>query len=176
MQDELVNIVNDQNSVIGSISKKEAHDKGLLHPVIIAEVINSKGAMMFVKQAPDRQDPGQYVSPVGGHIRSDESEIQALFRECEEELGFTPIKYNFKGKCIYNRTVCGRKENHYFIIYEIYSDQIPTLNTESVGYTYLSKEAIKQKLQHEPEFFGDATHVVFKACYSELLPVTPIYT
>ena len=85
--DEQVDIVNENNEVIGQADKSEAHQKGLLHRTVISEVINSTGEWLLVKQASDRQDPGQYVSPVGGHMRAGESEISALLREAEEELG-----------------------------------------------------------------------------------------
>jgi len=32
----------------------------------------------MVKQASDKQDAGQYVSPVGGHVTSGETDIEAL--------------------------------------------------------------------------------------------------
>lgn len=86
---EMVDIINQQNEVLYQTSKEEAHQKGLLHRCIIAEVIDSKGNWTLVKQASDRQDADQYVSPVGGHIKAGESETEALAREALEEMGLT---------------------------------------------------------------------------------------
>ena len=123
--DEMVDVVDENNKVLYSVSKAKAHQEGLLHRTVIAEVRDSKGNFILVKQAPDRQDPGQYVSPVGGHVRAGESEIEALNREATEEigLGMSDFKYKLIGKFIFNRQVLKRQENHYFIVYEIHTNK-----------------------------------------------------
>jgi isopentenyl-diphosphate delta-isomerase len=88
---ELVDIVDENNIVIRQMSKSQAHQQGLLHRTVISEIINSKGQWLLVKQAGDKQDPGQYVSPVGGHIKAGEAELEALAREAHEETGITDI-------------------------------------------------------------------------------------
>ena len=76
MQDkeETVDIVNEQDEIVRQATKIEAHAKGLLHRTVISELINSKGEWVLVKQAADRQDAGQYVSPMGGHVDGGEIE------------------------------------------------------------------------------------------------------
>lgn len=86
---EIVDIVNEHDQVTGQISKQEAHQQGLLHRCVIAEVIDSQGNWKLVKQASDRQDAGQYVSPVGGHVQAGEDPDDALNREAFEEMGLT---------------------------------------------------------------------------------------
>lgn len=77
---EQVDIIDENLKVLYSCDKSEAHEKGLLHATVIAEVHNSKGEWMLVKQASDKQDAGQYVSPVGGHVAAGESFEDALRR------------------------------------------------------------------------------------------------
>ena len=162
---EIVDIINQQNEVLYQASKDEAHQAGLLHRCIIAEVIDSKGNWTLVKQANDRQDAGQFVSPVGGHIRAGESETQALSRETLEEMGLTMFTSKFIGKAILNREVISRKENHLFILYEIYTDQSPTLNHESIGFEKFSFDQIKSEIQSNPTKFGQAFHFVMETFY-----------
>lgn len=167
--EETVDIVNEQNEVIGSVSKKEAHEKGLLHKTVIAEVVGTDGRWTLVKQSSDRQDAGQFVSPVGGHVQSGEADEDALMREANEEYGLTgKLIYRYVGKKIFNREVKGRKENHYFILYEITSDQSPVLNHESVSCQRFSKEELKTAISENPKQFGDAFHFVLKSFYPEL--------
>ena len=163
---ELVDIINQQNEVLYQTSKNEAHQKGLLHRCIIAEVIDPQGNWTLVKQASDRQDAGQFVSPVGGHIKAGESEAEALAREALEEMGLTSFTSKYIGKAILNREVIGRKENHLFILYEIYTDQTPTLNHESVDFEKFSFDQIKSEIQSNPTKFGQAFHFVMKRFYS----------
>lgn len=169
MVEEIVDIVDEQNQVIGQVGKSEAHQKGLLHRCIIAEVINVSGEWALVLQASDRQDAGQYVSPVGGHIRLGELEIAALKREAFEEMGLTEFTYKFVGKGIYHRKVIGRDENHYFILYEIYTSQTPKINHESDSYKWFTKEELKKEYRNHPEIFGAAFHFVFKRFYQQFL-------
>ncbi|MCB9812938.1 MAG: NUDIX domain-containing protein [Pseudomonadales bacterium] len=163
---EIVDIVNAKDEVTGNCPKVECHEKGILHRVIISELIDSHGNWILVKQANDRQDAGQYVSPVGGHIRSGETEEEALRRETEEELGITEFDFKFVGKKIYNREVIGRKENHYFIVYEIYSDEEPVLNHESDSYERFSRDQLLKELKENPKKFGDAFHFVMNEIYN----------
>ena len=67
-----------------------------------------------------------------------DSALPRPLREAFEELGISRFTFKLKGKCIYNRTVSGRKENHYFIIYEIRSDEKPILNEESESFKKFS--------------------------------------
>ena len=166
---EKVDIVDENNHVLHQTSKHEAHVRGVLHRTIIAEVINPKGSWILVKQASDRQDAGKYVSPVGGHIRAGETEVDALKREAQEEMGLTQFTYKYVGRAIFNRNILNRTENHYFILYEIYSDQAPTLNHESVEFREFSVEQLKQELKTNPYIFGEADLFVIKSFYRHFL-------
>lgn len=162
---EEVDVVDKDDKVIDKVTKQEAHEKGLLHRTVISEVRDSKGRWLFVKQASDRQDAGQYVSPVGGHVTAGETEDEALKREAFEELRLKDFTFKLVGKVIFNRFVRGRQENHYFILYEIDSDAEPVLNHESESYQYLTEDELKKELKEHPKQFGDAFHVLVKEFY-----------
>lgn len=168
--EELVDIVDDKENFIEIVPKSEAHKKGLLHKTVISEVVNSKGEWLMVKQSKDRQDAGQYVSPVGGHVTAGETNEEALKRESEEEVGLTgDFKYELVGKKIFNRFVIGRQENHFFIQYKIYSDAKPVLSHEADDYKYFTEEELKRELKENPKMFGDAFHFVVKEFFCNLL-------
>jgi 8-oxo-dGTP pyrophosphatase MutT (NUDIX family) len=166
---EVVDVVNESDEVLSQITKGEAHEKGLLHRTTIGEVIDSQGRWILVKQSSDRQDAGQYVSPVGGHVKAGESEDEALKREAMEECGIEGFDFKLIGKKIFNRDILGRHENHYFILYEIYSDKEIKINEESVSYKAFTKDELKDALKKMPEMFGAAFHFVLKEFYPELL-------
>lgn len=166
--DEQLDLINDQNEIIGKIGKLKAHKEGFLHRIVIGELINSKGEYCFVKQARDRQDPGQYVSPIGGHVSSGEGSDEALIRECEEELGFTPNNLEYVGSTIYDREVINRHENHLFLVYKIHGDANPILNHESVSFKWFSVKEIQKLLHSNPQAFGAAWHHVFKNIFPEI--------
>ena len=107
----MVDVVDENNNVLYSATKENAHKKGLLHRTIIAEVIDSKGKWMLVK----------------------------------------------------------RIENHYFILYEIFSDEKPRLNHESESYSTFTREELKTRIKNKPTEFGQAFHFLVKTFYPESL-------
>jgi len=122
-----------------------------------------------VKQSSDRQDPGRYVSPIGGHAGAGETEDEALKREAFEECGLKDFEYKLIGKKIYNRYVLNRQENHYFVVYEIHSDQGIVLNEEGESFKVFAEEALKKALKDDLEIFGMAFHFVIQTFYPKLL-------
>jgi isopentenyl-diphosphate delta-isomerase len=170
-QDEIVDIVNQNDEVIGCVSKIEAHKLGLLHRTVIGMVVGSDGRWTLSINASHKQDPGQLVSPIGGHVSSGETEDQALEREALEEYGLTEGEYKYKliGKAIYDRHVIGRHENHYFIFYEIYTDKKPILNDESSGTVIMSVNQMQAEIKNMPKKFGNALHFVLSSFYPNFL-------
>lgn len=160
--EELVDIIDAKGRFISTVPKARAHQKGLLHRVVIGLLKNSRGEYCFVRQSASRQDAGQFVSPIGGHVASGETLEDALIRESQEEVGIGPVKYHFVTKTIFNREVIGRKENHLFFIYIIETDQNPVLNHESVEYKWFNARDIKQALASKDPAFGGAWHHVFQ--------------
>ena len=172
MDDEQLDIINADNQVIGQIGKSIAHRDGVLHRIVIGELVNSKGEFCLVKQSASRQDAGQFVSPIGGHARAGEGTEAALIRESHEEVGFTPTDFKFIGQTLYNREVIGRKENHLFLVYQIACDVDPILNHESVDFHWFSINEIKTNLKSNPKLFGAAWHHVFQNLYPEIYKTT----
>ena len=167
--DEQVDVVDENCNFIKVVSKKNAHTEGLLHKCVIAQVIDTKGRWLLVKQSKDRQDAGQYVSPMGGHISAGEDEIAALKREVFEELGLKDFKYEYMGRVIYSREVIGRKENHFFIMYKVFSDEKPVLSREAESCKYFTLDELKKEIRENPKDFGDAFHTVVKEFHRHLL-------
>jgi isopentenyl-diphosphate Delta-isomerase len=168
IQEEQVDVVDEHLNLVEVVSKSRAHKEGLLHKCVIAQVIDSRGRWLLVKQSSGRQDAGRYVSPMGGHVSANETDIDALKREVLEELGLKDFRYEYLGKVIYNRAVIGRKENHYFIVYKVFSDEKPVLNYEAESYKYFTLGELKKEYSENPDSFGDGFHAVVKAFHHRL--------
>ncbi len=166
-QDELVDILSEQLEIVDTVQKGMAHEKGLLHATVISEVVNSKGEWLLVRQASDKQDAGQWVSPIGGHVSAGETHDEALKREAKEEIGYENVSFNLVGKKVYCRQSRGKVENHLFVVYVIHSDNDFDLNEESVEAKWFPESELKKLLQEAPEKFGDAYHFVVKEFFRE---------
>ncbi len=168
-QDEQIDIVDEDLKGLYSEWKFKAHKQGLLHKCVIGEVRDKNGNWVLIEQAGDRQDPGQFVSPVGGHVKASESDEEALKREAKEEIGITKFKFEKVGAKIFHRSVIGRDENHYFVVYIIYPEEELVAGEEGVGFETFSTEDLKKQIKKNPKKFGGAWHFLIQNFYPALL-------
>lgn len=170
MADELIDVIDEANQVLHQVAKSHAHQHGLLHRTVIGEVRDPAGNIVLVMQAADRQDAGQYVSPVGGHAKAGETAEEALRREALEEIGLEQISFEYVGQFIYERRVLGRHENHYFIVYRITANPADfILGSEAVSHRSFPLDKFRSLLHSEPDLFGGAQLAVVKQLYPEFL-------
>ena len=161
--DEMIDIVDKQNQVVRRDSKHAAHRHGWLHRTVLAAVRDPDGNIVLVRQASDRQDPGQFVVPVGGHVKAGETSEQALLREAQEEIGLPGVEHIFLDQFIYDRKVIGRHENHLFIVFQIVADPAHfVLGPEAVEHRSFSVPELKMALKNTPEMFGGSYHVLLQ--------------
>lgn len=171
MDEEVVDVIDEEGNVLSQVLKTEAHGQGLLHKTVIG-YLKYGDDWALVVQAADRQDAGQLVAPVGGHVRAGEDEIAALLREAEEEIGARNITYRPVGREILRRRVIGRDENHLFIVFEISTDDTLTLGKEIAAIEHFSDNDLKEALVKTPERFGEAYYFVLEKFYPDFLPAT----
>lgn len=167
--EELVDVVNESGTTLQVVPKSIAHQQGLLHKTVIAEVKDAQGRWLLIRQAHNKQDVGQWVSPMGGHVSAGESNEVALRRETEEELGITgDFRFELVGQVVYNRVVRERQENHLFVVYQIYSDAVPVLNEESTEFRYFTEEELRSELQKNPDSFGPPFRLIVEKFFPHL--------
>jgi 8-oxo-dGTP pyrophosphatase MutT (NUDIX family) len=167
--DEPVDIIDEHGTLVRRVMKSEAHAHGWLHKTVIGYVRRDDN-WVLVRQASDKQDAGQLVAPVGGHITAGETEVEALLREAEEEIGTRNISYTYLGSARFHRQVVGRDENHLFVVFEISTNDTIVLNEESVSLETFTSEQLRQALQKSPQNFGDGYYFVLEHFYPSYLP------
>ncbi len=89
-QQEMFDIVDKNNKVIGKATRKEAHTKGLLHRAVHILIVNSKGQMLLQKRSMTKDlYKGYWIDATAGHVDSGESYESTARRELKEELGIS---------------------------------------------------------------------------------------
>ena len=81
----------DQNDyVIGKISREEAHEFNLMHRAVHIFIKGKNGKWLLQKRSAKKDlDPLLLTTSCSGHVDSGESYSEAAIRECREELGLT---------------------------------------------------------------------------------------
>lgn len=168
--DELVDIIDDAGNILREEMKSDAHKHGWRHKTVIG-YLKEGDDWWLVRQAASKQDAGQLVAPVGGHVAAGESDEDALLRESEEEIGTRNIRYRRVGSKVYHRQVIGRDENHLFVVYEIETDDPLTLSEEeAVAIERFTPAELKRLLKEVPENFGAPYFFVLETFFPEQLP------
>src|ERR1700722_17566559 len=87
-QDEIFDVVNDRDEVIGQNTRGEVHRLGLKHRAVHVLVFNRRGEI-FLQKRSMRKDtfPGAWDSSASGHLDSGESYDDCAVRELREEIG-----------------------------------------------------------------------------------------
>ena len=89
MTEDIFDIVNERDEVIGRAPRSEVHARGLLHRAVHVLVFNARGEIFLQKRSmtKDRQ-PGVWDSSASGHVDSGEDYDTTAVRELREELGW----------------------------------------------------------------------------------------
>ena len=88
-QNELFDLVDESDQVIGRISRREAHhNPQLIHRSVGVLVFNRQGELFMQKRSLTKDlDAGLWAISVGGHPSAGQDSQPAAIRELKEELG-----------------------------------------------------------------------------------------
>lgn len=91
-QDELVVIVDRDNNVIGSTTRRQMRAESLIHRATYVFVFHPSGGL-YVQLRTTTKDiyPGYYDLAAGGVMQAGETYEESAVRELEEEMGITGV-------------------------------------------------------------------------------------
>ncbi len=90
-QDEMFEIVDLNDNVIGEATRKEIHkNPDLIHRVVHIWIVNDKNEILLQQRSLTKDKaPGLWDMSCGGHVKSEDSIEITLEKELKEELGVT---------------------------------------------------------------------------------------
>lgn len=100
MSDEIFDVVNERDEVVGQRTRREVHQLGLLHRAVHVLVFNRVGQVFLQKRSMKKDcSPGAWDSSASGHLDSGEDYDACAVRELKEEIGLeaqVPLERLFK--------------------------------------------------------------------------------
>lgn len=83
-----LNIVDENDNIIGKDTRENIHKNGLLHREIHVWIFNSKGEILFQRRSKKVETfPNLLDASVGGHVEIGDDYLEAAVKELEEETG-----------------------------------------------------------------------------------------
>ncbi|MBN2421586.1 NUDIX domain-containing protein [Candidatus Woesearchaeota archaeon] len=134
---EIIDIVNEQDKIIGRDTRFNIHKKHLIHRGVHIFIINSKNQVLIQKRSFNKDFyPGYYDASVGAHVDSGESYKDAAVREIKEEVGIIPKKLTGIGS--YKSYSERQKENRKLFVcksdgpFKINKDELDKIEFKSI--------------------------------------------
>lgn len=84
---EILDVVNEDDVIIGPETRKEIHDLGLLHREVHVWFFDANKNIIFQKRGVHKLSGGTFDATVGGHVDSKEDYLTTAIREGQEETG-----------------------------------------------------------------------------------------
>jgi isopentenyl-diphosphate delta-isomerase type 1 len=88
MNEEVFDVVNERDEVIGRERRSEVHRRGLRHRAVHVLVFNARGELLLQKRSMSKDTfPGTWDSSASGHLDAGEDYDACAVRELREEIG-----------------------------------------------------------------------------------------
>jgi len=88
MSEEIFDIVNERDEVVGQNTRREVHARGLWHRAVHVLVFNARGEVFLQKRSLKKDiAAGKWDSSASGHLDSGEAYDACAVREVREEIG-----------------------------------------------------------------------------------------
>ena len=157
--EELFDIVDDQDRVIGQMARSEVHRQKLLHRAVSIFVFNSRGQLLLQQRSATKDEyPLCYTSSASGHVTAGENYDETAPREMQEELGLTsPVER----LAIF--PAGPETANEFTVLYRTITDTPPQFDPgEIAGGAFYDLTEIDEWLARSPEQFSPPFRIAYQ--------------
>ncbi|MCA9041795.1 MAG: NUDIX domain-containing protein [Planctomycetaceae bacterium] len=150
MPEEIFDIVNERDEVIGQAPRSQVHAKKLLHRAVHIFVFNTAGELLMQKRSATKDEyPNCYTSSASGHVSAGETYDETAPRELEEELGL-------QGNLTRLTKIVGTPENarEHAVLYQLTTEATPIPDPGEIeSICFLPLTEIDNQVVDHPEHF-----------------------
>jgi isopentenyldiphosphate isomerase len=159
--EELFDVVNEHDEVIGQRTRRDVHRLGLNHRAVHLLVFNASGEL-FLQLRSKTKDcfPGVWDSSASGHVDSGEDYDCCAVRELHEELGLRVEEVPAR---VFKIDACPQTAREFVWVYRLTTDQPVTANPEEIERgDWFRPDALNEWIARQPEDFAPAFLLVWR--------------
>ena len=160
MKDEIFDVVNERDEVIGQNLRREVHRLGLRHRAVHVLIFNARGEIFLQKRSMLKDTfPGAWDSSSSGHLDVGESYDACALREVREELGVT---LPCLPERLFKIDACAETGQEFVWIYKCVFEGPFQLHPEEIETGgWFSPEEITRWMSEKPGEFADALLLIW---------------
>lgn len=156
---ELFDVCDADDRVIGQAPRGEVHARKLLHRAVHIWVFNSQGEFLLHRRSASKDEsPRCYTSSASGHLSAGEDYAPAAERELAEELGLS-------GRLDYVTRLPAGLETafEHTALYRMTTDAAPTPDPDEIeSIEYVRPQEITRRIEARPEEFSPPFRVLWE--------------
>lgn len=160
MPEEIFDVCDEHDRVIGQLPRSVVHARKLLHRAVHVFVFNTKGELLLQLRSAEKDEyPRCYTSSASGHLGTGESYAEAAPRELEEELGLADCALEWLHKF-----PAGPETSHeHTVLYRTVTDVPLRIDPHEItAVTFHTLDEISVMLAREPERFSPCLVTLFR--------------
>jgi isopentenyldiphosphate isomerase len=161
MPEEIFDVVNERDEVIGRAPRREVHARKLWHRAVHVLVFNSRGEVFLQKRSMQKDTAaGLWDSSTSGHLDAGEDYDDCAVRELREEIGLSIAKAPERLSKI---DACAETGWEFCWVYRCQSDGPFQLHPEEIERgEWFALEEISKWVAERPQDFASAFRLVWK--------------
>lgn len=161
MPEEIFDVVDDRDEVVGQATRAEVHAQGLLHRAVHVMVFDKTGRLFLQKRSMSKDTfPGAWDTSAAGHVDAGEDYDPCAVRETEEELG---LKLDKTPERLFKIDACAETGEEFVWVYRTENDGPFTLHPEEIERgEWFTPEEVTAWVERAPEDFASAFVLIWK--------------
>lgn len=167
--EEIFDIVNERDEVIGRATRRETHRQGLRHRAVHVLVFNSRAELFLQKRSRQKDNhPGVWDSSASGHLDTGESYDACAVRELREEIGLTPAQAPER---LFKIDACPATGQEFVWVYRCRAEgpfQLQPEEIETGG--WFSAERLNRWLAERPVDFAPTFPLIWRRLTGGMVP------
>ena len=162
MSEEIFDVVNERDEVIGRQTRREVHRCGLKHRAVHVFVFNARGEVFLQKRSLSKDSsPGLWDSSTSGHLDCGEDYDACAVRELREEIG---LRLSAGPRRLFKVDACAQTGQEFVWLYRCESEGPFTLHPEEIERgDWFAPERITAWVREGPQDFAPAFVLLWNA-------------